>query len=55
MFHNAEIQKQFSVREAVWLAKVEGCEPNNRSIIFVCGADHVSSFEAALDTKKNPR
>jgi hypothetical protein len=50
--HDAEIKKQFSTREAVWLERLEDCEPNNRSIIFVCGADHVDTFKAALDAKK---
>jgi nicotinic acid mononucleotide adenylyltransferase len=50
--HHAEIKKQFSTREAVWLERLEGCKPNNRSIIFVCGADHVDTFKAALDAKK---
>jgi hypothetical protein len=27
-------------------------EPNNRSIIFVCRADHVNTFKGALDAKK---
>jgi len=49
--HDAEIKKQFSTREAVWLERLEGCGPNNRSIIFVCGADHVDTFKAALDAK----
>jgi hypothetical protein len=50
--HDAEIKKQFSTREAVWLERLEGCGPNSRSIIFVCGADHVDTFKAALDAKK---
>jgi hypothetical protein len=50
--HDAEVKKQFSTREAVWFERLEGCEPNNRSILFVCGADHVDTFKAALDAKQ---
>jgi hypothetical protein len=50
--HNAEIKNQFATREAVWLERLEGYEPNDRSIIFVCGADHVDTFKAALDAEK---
>jgi hypothetical protein len=50
--HDTEIKKQFSTREAYWLDRLNSCEPNNRSIIFVCGADHVDTFQAALDAKK---
>ena len=49
--HDAERKKQLT-REAVWLQCLQGCEPSNRSIIFVCGADHVDTFRAALDAKK---
>lgn len=49
---DAEIKKGFSIREAVWLERLEGCGANNRSILFVCGADHVDTFSAALDAQK---
>jgi hypothetical protein len=47
-----EIRKQFAAREAVWLERLEGCNPNKRSTILVCGADHVDTFKARLDVKK---
>jgi hypothetical protein len=52
--HDAEIKKQFSTRETVWLERMKSCEHNNRSIIFVCGADHVETFKAMLDAKEMP-
>ncbi len=50
--HDTEMKKQFSTREVVWSERLEGCDPNNRSIIFLCGANHVDTFKAALDAKK---
>jgi hypothetical protein len=46
--HRAEVKKQCPAREAVWLERLKGCDPNSWSIIFVCGADHVDTFSAAL-------
>ena len=39
--HEEEVRKQIPVREAFWRECLESQEPNNKSIIFVCGADHV--------------
>lgn len=41
-----------AAREAVWLEHLEGCDPNNRSVIFVCGAKHVDTFKDRLDSKQ---
>ena len=46
--HGEEIEKGFPIREAVWLERLEGRDPNNRSVIFVCGAGHVDTFSGAL-------
>jgi hypothetical protein len=50
--HKAEIRKGFPAREAVWLERLERFKPNDISVVFVCGADHVDSFKAGLDAKK---
>jgi hypothetical protein len=36
-------------REAFWLARVQALRPNNTSVIFVCGANHSSSFCLMLE------
>jgi hypothetical protein len=46
-----EVRKQSSVREAFWRERLESWGPNNKTIIFVCGADHVDSFKEELGTK----
>jgi hypothetical protein len=50
--HNAELNKQFWTREAFWLQRLVGCDPNKRSVIFVCGADHVDTFKDRLHSKQ---
>ncbi len=51
--HDEEVRKQIPVRETFWRERLESQEPepNNKTIIFVCGADHVDSFKAELGTK----
>jgi len=46
------VRKQFAIREAFWLGRLGSHDPNNKSIIFVCGADHVDTFPAALNAKE---
>jgi hypothetical protein len=50
--HDAELKKNFPAREAFWLERLGRFEPNKKSIIFVCGADHVDSFKALLESKE---
>jgi hypothetical protein len=50
--HNAEVSKQFGTREAIWLECLEGCDPNKKLVIFVCGANHVHTFKARLHSKQ---
>ena len=45
-------EKLHAAREAVWLARLEGCDPNNKSVIFVCGANHVNAFKDRLHSKQ---
>jgi hypothetical protein len=49
--HDEEVRKQIPVRETFWRKCLESHEPNNKTIIFVCGADHVDSFKAELGAK----
>jgi hypothetical protein len=49
--HAEEVRKQFAVREDFWLECLQSHEPNNKTIIFVCGADHVDSFKTGLGAK----
>jgi hypothetical protein len=50
--HNAEVNKQFCTREAFWLQRLEGCDSNKRSVVFVCGANHVETFKDRLHSKQ---
>src|SRR5579862_7637327 len=50
-FHSKEVRKNFETREAIWIKRLEKYAPNDTSVIFVCGADHVDTFRAALDKK----
>jgi hypothetical protein len=50
--HNAEVKKQFCAREAVWLERLQGCAPHKRSVIFVCGANHVHTFKDRLRSQQ---
>jgi hypothetical protein len=36
-------------RETLWVSRVGELAPNETSVIFVCGADHCSTFRAKLD------
>lgn len=44
---NAEIRHSFELRESYWLRKLE--EMDLWPVVFVCGADHVDSFQAKLN------
>jgi hypothetical protein len=50
--YKAEVIKQFGTREAFWLERLEGCNLNKRSVIFVCGANHVDTFKDRLHSKQ---
>jgi hypothetical protein len=38
-------------REMIWLKRLQGLRPNETSIIFVCGADHSTTFHSKLERK----
>jgi len=43
--------KGFAPRESIWIERLGNYEPNNRSLIFICGADHVETLKSALDAR----
>ncbi len=43
------LETDCSVREAIWLSRVKSLSPNETSIIFVCGANHSSTFNSTLE------
>ena len=49
--YREERGKGFAPREAIWIERLGNHEPNNHSLIFVCGADHVETFKSALDAR----
>jgi hypothetical protein len=42
--HREEVRKQFSIRESYWLSQLIQFQPNQNSVVLVCGADHSQSF-----------
>lgn len=42
----AQLEKQFQIRETVWLQRLASLSVG--PVLFVCGANHVSSFSARL-------
>jgi hypothetical protein len=38
-------------RETIWVSRVAELAPNETSVIFVCGADHCSTFRAKLEQR----
>jgi len=38
-------------RESIWVDRVTRLAPNDSSVIFVCGADHCSTFRAKLEQR----
>jgi hypothetical protein len=50
--YREEREKGFAPREAIWIERLYNHEPNNRTLIFVCGADHVETFRSALDARQ---
>jgi hypothetical protein len=46
-----ELKKQTPIREAFWLGRLKECGPDDRSIVFVCGADHVDTFKVLLEAQ----
>ena len=49
--YRQEIRKGFVLREGIWIDRLEKFDPNKAPLIFVCGADHVDTFGAALESK----
>lgn len=46
--HAHEVRRGFPIRETFWLARLAQFCPNDRSILFLCGADHIDSFTKLL-------
>jgi hypothetical protein len=44
-----EIKKSFNTRERIWFEKIK--KHTYKTIIFICGADHIKSFESLLIDK----
>jgi hypothetical protein len=42
------VNAQFVIREGFWISKLQPLDPNSVNILFVCGADHCSSFVVQL-------
>ncbi len=47
------LKQQFPVRERYWIERLRACEPSEKAIVFVCGADHVDSFKERLEAQGN--
>jgi hypothetical protein len=45
-----DAQNGFPLREREWLRRLEALLPN-KSIVFICGANHISTFRQALSAR----